>query len=135
VGGALHAAGLAVAAAGIALAAAPAWAGPEMMELHGYVEPCTVGNAQDMYTDCELCPSGGDPKRCDGQYGAQGYKKNCRTRGEGHAWDEVWCHPRPALAAQAAEPPSRLPVVVAGVAVLGALAVVGGVLAKRRAAK
>ena len=126
---------LALAAGLSAGAATVARAGPEMMELHGYVEPCTVGNAQDMYTDCELCASGADPKRCDAQYGAQGYKKNCRTRGDGHIWDEVWCHPRPALAAAAVETPSRWPWLVGGLAALGALAIVARALAKRRAAK
>jgi len=126
---------LALVAALCAGAGTVARAGTDMMELHGYVEPCTVGNAQDMYTDCELCASGGDPKRCDGQYGAQGNKKNCRTRGDGHVWDEVWCHPRPALAAAAAETRSRLPWLVGGLAALGALAIVARVLAKRRAAK
>jgi len=106
-----------------------------MMELHGYVEPCTVGNAQDMYTECELCASGGDPRRCEAQYGAQGYKKNCRTRGDGHVWDEVWCHMRPTLAGTATDSPSRLPWLVGGLAALGALAIVGRVVAKRRAAK
>ena len=61
------------------------------MELHGYVEPCTVSNAQDMYMECEQCPvPGHDSKACD-RLGQLGYKKNCRTRGDRAGWDEVWC--------------------------------------------
>jgi len=67
-------------------------AAADPMEMHGYVEPCTVGNEQEMYTQCELCsvPSS-SPQLCDDQLGRRGYQKMCRTRGEAAGWDEVWC--------------------------------------------
>jgi hypothetical protein len=62
------------------------------MELHGYVEPCTVGNEQEMYTQCELCAvPGSSPQLCNDQLGRRGYQKMCRTRGEAAGWSEVWC--------------------------------------------
>jgi hypothetical protein len=67
-------------------------AAADPMELHGYVEPCTVGNEQEMYTSCEICsvPSG-SPQLCNDQLGRRGYQKMCRTRGEATGWSEVWC--------------------------------------------
>ena len=64
----------------------------DLTELHGYIEPCTIANYQEMFTECEACPvSPADPKSCTRSLGSRGYAKKCRTRGTGHDWEEVWC--------------------------------------------
>lgn len=97
--------------------AAPAAPAPGDMDLHGFVEPCTVGNQQEMYTECELCPATpADPQVCDKRLGRIGYEKKCRTRGEAAAWDEVWCIDK-RLAEQTAHR-SKTRMLVAGAALL-----------------
>jgi hypothetical protein len=123
-------------ALGIAAAAAPAArAGTDMMELHGFVEPCTVAFVQDMYNECEACPvSPHDPGHCSAEMGRRGFKKNCRTRGDLTGWEEVWCHARSGLA-ETTPQPSRVPMLVGGAVLLGALVVTGGLWSRRRRAR
>lgn len=61
---------------------------------HGFVEPCTVGNAQEMDTDCELCSvTTGAPHVCRDRLGTKGYTKKCRTRGTQAGWgDRLYIH-------------------------------------------
>jgi LPXTG-motif cell wall-anchored protein len=64
-------------------------------EPHGFVEPCTVGNAQEMDTACELCSvSASSPNACVDRLGAKGYTKKCRTHGTPAGFAEVWCAKR-----------------------------------------
>jgi hypothetical protein len=121
------------------LSAFSAQAAPSDMELHGYVEPCTVGNQQEMFTECELCSaSHGAAQACEDKFGRQGYQKKCRTRGDAAGWAEVWCiSTQPAKAAPPPEPsPSqpqrsnKLLVLLAAVVILG-----GGILAARAGAR
>lgn len=80
---------------------------------HGYVEPCTVGNHQEMYTECESCPARpADPRSCNEQLGKRGYDQKCRTRGDASGWEEVWCiaKPAPAVAPPSAPPSAQPPV-------------------------
>ena len=86
------------------LAVSPgAHAQADLTELHGFIEPCTVANYQEMFTECEACPvAPADPKACEKRLGRAGYTKKCRTRGDGHAWEEVWC-----IAKGAAKPESE----------------------------
>ena len=71
-----------------------------MGEPHGFVEPCTVGNEQEMDTDCELCAvSPAAPNACQDRLEKKGYTKKCRTHGTQAGWGEVWCAKR-TLAAQ-----------------------------------
>jgi hypothetical protein len=60
-------------------------------EPHGFVEPCTVGNVQEMHTQCELCTIEGASQTCQERFGARGYEKKCATRGGHAAPAEVWC--------------------------------------------
>lgn len=71
---------------------ARAHAQADLAELHGFIEPCTIANYQEMFTECEACPvSHESPKACEQSLGQRGYTKKCRTRGDAHAWEEVWC--------------------------------------------
>ncbi|MFZ5891052.1 MAG: hypothetical protein ACOY0T_08375 [Myxococcota bacterium] len=65
---------------------------PQAYEDHGFIEPCSVANYQEMFTECELCPaSQAAPRACSDRLGRAGYQKKCQTR-VGHAgWGEVWC--------------------------------------------
>lgn len=101
-------------------------------EPHGFVEPCTVGNVQEMDTDCELCAvSHAAPNACQERLGTKGYQKKCRTHGTESGWGEVWCVKRnlPAKepAARAPQAPSPLIWIL-----LGASAALGLVLFFRR---
>lgn len=104
-------------------------------EAHGYVEPCTVGNEQEMYTECELCSaSARDPQACTNRLGKAGYQKKCQTRVASAAWDEVWCIAKRPPGETA---PSSKPLVLMLVAVsalLGTFLVVRRARSKRRRA-
>ena len=82
-----------------ALVALPSIASAQLDEPHGFVEPCTVGNEQEMDTDCELCavPQGA-PQTCAERLASKGYEKACRTHGTPSGWSEVWCVQRKAAA-------------------------------------
>jgi hypothetical protein len=119
------------------LSALSAGAAPSDMELHGYVEPCTIGNQQEMFTECELCSASHDAAQaCEDKFGRKGYQKKCRTRGDAAGWAEVWCiSTQPAKAAPPPEPPSPQPqpqraskllALLVAVVILG-----GGILAAR----
>jgi hypothetical protein len=78
----------------------------DMVELHGYIEPCTIANYQEMYTECETCAvSKSAPKACEESVGRRGYQKRCRTRGDAKGWEEVWCIAK-GSASQAPAPPT-----------------------------
>lgn len=65
---------------------------PQAYEDHGFIEPCTIANYQEMFTECELCQPGvADPNSCNQRFGRHGYLKKCRTRDTGHGFGEVWC--------------------------------------------
>lgn len=82
-------------------------AGAQPGEPHGFVEPCTVGNLQEMDTDCELCPvTPAQPNACQDRLGPKGYQKKCRTHGTASEWGEVWCVKRNL---PAKPPPSSAP--------------------------
>ena len=67
-------------------------ASAQLGEVHGYVEPCTVENAEDWSSECTLCPaSPTNTQGCAYRFTQLGYKKNCRTRGDATSWGEVWC--------------------------------------------
>lgn len=74
-------------------------AGAQDLEMHGYIEPCSVDNVREMYWECELCrPSPEDPQSCATRLGKRGYEKKCRTRdvphsrpGDSAGRGEVWC--------------------------------------------
>lgn len=123
-------------------------------EPHGYVEPCTVGNVQEMYTECELCSaSAGEPEACNTTLGRKGFEKKCRTRENTAGWGEVWCIAKlPAEPAASGNAPSgpdaasgpaaahdtntlRLLMWAVVPALLGAFVVLRRVLAKRGSAK
>jgi hypothetical protein len=104
-------------------------------EAHGYVEPCTVGNEQEMYTECELCSaSARNPQACTNRLGKAGYQKKCQTRIASAAWDEVWCIAKrpPGEAAPSSKPLVLALVVVA--ALLGTFLVVRRSRSNRRRA-
>jgi hypothetical protein len=132
---AVFALGLALAVVVSHLGARAAWAGPEDMQFHGYVEPCTVGNVQEMYTECELCqvPPHGDPEVCAGRLAPLHYQKKCQTRADASGWGEVWCvdKRRPPEAAG----PSKALVAGAIVAVVGLSLIARLAWSRRRAAK
>ncbi len=66
----------------------------DLMELHGYIEPCTIGSYQEANTECELCPVKlPNPESCAQNFGERGYTKACRTRGAHDTWEEIWCVP------------------------------------------
>lgn len=120
-----------LAVAAIAVCALPAAAAAQPAEPHGFVDPCTVGNVQEMTTDCEACPvAPADPQACDRRLGRAGYQKKCRTRGDATAWEEVWCTARqPASAA----PPTRWRLGIAALLGAAAAAVAAWRLRRRRA--
>jgi hypothetical protein len=65
---------------------------PKAYEDHGFIEPCTIANYQEMYTECELCElAGSGANECEARFGKRGYRKRCRTRPAGHGFAEVWC--------------------------------------------
>lgn len=65
---------------------------PQAYEDHGFIEPCTIANYQEMFTECELCEvAGSDARACETRFGKRGYRKRCRTRATGHGFGEVWC--------------------------------------------
>jgi hypothetical protein len=115
---------LAFAGAGSSRALAQA----DLSELHGYVEPCTIANYQEMFTECEACPaSQADPQSCMHSLGRRGYAKKCRTRGNGRAWEEVWCVSKGTTEAEAkrgdmasALRPLNLPALLLAAALFGA---------------
>jgi hypothetical protein len=99
----------------------------DLTELHGYIEPCTIANYQEMFTECEACPaSQADPQSCTRGLGGRGYTKKCRTRGSGHAWEEVWCVSKASVEAEAkrsANPsprPLNVPALLIAAALFGA---------------
>lgn len=60
--------------------------------MHGFVDPCTVENHQEMYTVCELCAvPASDPAACTKRLGKLGYQKKCATVGHHDGFGEVWC--------------------------------------------
>jgi hypothetical protein len=62
------------------------------LEPHGFIEPCTVANHQQMDTQCELCAvSPAEPQPCLERLGSRGFEKKCRTRGDARGFAEVWC--------------------------------------------
>jgi hypothetical protein len=59
---------------------------------HGFVDPCTVDNVQEMYTVCEMCVvPASDPAACTNRLGKLGYEKKCRTVGDHRGYAEAWC--------------------------------------------
>lgn len=101
-------------------------------EPHGFIEPCTVGNVQEMDTDCELCTlSPEEPEACHDRWATHGYVKKCRTRGTRSGWGEVWCKQR----SQPAKPGATQgqdATLIATLLLLGASTVVGLVLFLKR---
>lgn len=101
---------------------------PDGLEPHGFVEPCTVGNVQEMYTECELCEvRQGDTQVCTDKFGKRGYEKKCQTHGAHGTWGEVWCidtrrSPEKVAPATPAAP-SKLPFIVGAPVLLGVLLV------------
>ena len=73
-------------------------------EPHGFVEPCTVGNVQEMHTECERCAIEGESKTCHERFGERGYVKKCSTRGGHAAPAEVWCLDKRATKSPAKNP-------------------------------
>jgi hypothetical protein len=75
--------------------AGPRTAQAQTAEPHGFVEPCTVGNVQEMDTACELCSvSPSSANACAERLGTKGYTKKCRTHGTAAGFAEVWCAKR-----------------------------------------
>ncbi|MGC4089935.1 MAG: hypothetical protein QM756_19020 [Polyangiaceae bacterium] len=66
---------------------------PAPSEPHGFVEPCTIANQQEMHTECELCKvPHGSPDACKHSLGKRGYQYKCRTQPHGGGeLAEVWC--------------------------------------------
>ncbi len=89
-------------------ASAPRARAQELM--HGFVDPCTVENHQEMYTVCELCgvPSG-DPEACSKRLGKLGYQKKCATAGHHDGVSEVWCIAQAKAPGAKASPASDAP--------------------------
>jgi hypothetical protein len=76
-------------------------AAAQSAEAHGFVEPCTIGNHQEMHTECELCAlPEQDPDACGRRLGTLGYAKKCRTNVHSGPPAEVWCIATAALAAK-----------------------------------
>jgi hypothetical protein len=93
----------------VVLVGASAWPARGQELMHGFVDPCTVENHQEMYTVCELCPvPSGDPQACSKRLGELGYEKKCSTvAGHHDGQSEVWCIAQakaPGAAASAAPP-------------------------------
>jgi hypothetical protein len=63
--------------------------------MHGFVEPCTLGNVEERHLVCEVCPSAFGSRECSEKLEPRGYTKKCRTHGDHSGWQEIWCAPRP----------------------------------------
>ena len=113
--------------AAVALFLAAGSAFSQMDEPHGYIEPCTIANYQEMMTECDLCTvPHGDPEACSKRLKRRGYEKKCRTRGEAASYGEVWCVAKRPAPARSGEPASKA--VLTG---LIAALLAGGFLAMR----
>ena len=95
-------------------------------EAHGFIDPCTIGNHQEMHTECELCAiPEKDPEACTRRLGQLGYEKKCRTDPHSGAPAEVWCVAKGASVAKpapvkGAESTSKLIIAIAvSVALVG----------------
>jgi len=103
---------------------------PDGLEPHGFVEPCTIGNVQEMYTECELCEvRQGASQVCIDKFGKRGYEKKCQTHGDATAWGEVWCVDT--RRSQEKPSPSKLPFIVGAPLLLAVLLVLKRALRKR----
>jgi hypothetical protein len=69
-----------------------------------YVETCTVAKAQRTDEQCVDCGDSyhAEPNACAERYGAEGYRRRCRTSGAS-VWSEIWC--RPAVAQRPSDGP------------------------------
>jgi hypothetical protein len=102
-------------------------------EPHGFVEPCTVGNVQQMHTECEVCTIEGASQACHERFGERGYEKKCATRGGHSAPAEVWCRDQRAKKSPAQNPGVQLAL---GISIaLGVVVVLKRVRASRAAPK
>ena len=112
--------------------ALPSLASAQSDEPHGFVEPCTVGNEQEMDTDCELCavPQGA-PQTCAERLAPKSYKQACRTHGTPSGWSEVWCKKRSDAAVTDPKREQRAHSTMIWL-VLGAAAALGAVLFLKR---
>lgn len=94
---------LALSCVGLALLASSAPVFAQAGEAHGFVEPCTIGNHQEMHTECELCAiPEKDEEACSRRLDTLGYAKKCRTNIHSGPPAEVWCADKAVLAAKAA---------------------------------
>jgi hypothetical protein len=70
---------------------APARAQVDPMLGHGYVEPCTVANAEEPRTECRACAGSGQAAiACTRELDSEGFRFTCRT-GPHSSPVEVWC--------------------------------------------
>jgi hypothetical protein len=114
----------------IVVSPAAAQSPPDALEPHGFVEPCTIGNVQEMYTECELCAvRQGASQVCIDRFAKRGYEKKCQTHGDATTWGEVWCIDK--RLAQEKAPPSKLPWVIGLASLVAALGLFKWVGSKR----